>query len=145
MRQLQENSHPDSIDDDSMLPGSPKVERWVVVVVIEGGGISIEKPASGSKTPLGQQMVRSAEAAAAAAEARDDAAAVAAIAGEAIHIHLMRQRCCWWSHGQKLPDESRRPGPRQLMVEQGLHPHPGPTTWDRLWNEARTEAAAAFE
>ena len=31
------------------------------------------------------------------------------------------------------------------MVEQGLHPHPGPTTWDRLWNEARAETEAAFE
>ena len=31
------------------------------------------------------------------------------------------------------------------MLEQGLHPHPGPTTWDRLWNEARAEADVAFE
>ena len=49
----------------------------------------------------------------------------------------MCDQCCWisawkvstckshWSHG-KRPDESKRRRPKTLVVEQGLHPHPGP-------------------
>ena len=32
------------------------------------------------------------------------------------------------SYDGKLPDERRRWSPKQWIIRQGLHPHPGPTT-----------------
>ena len=39
-----------------------------------------------------------------------------------------------WS--EKLPDERRRCRPKLLVVEQGLHPHPGPTIYDCAFDDS---------
>ena len=125
----------------------PQAEE-AVVVMVAGDAIYIldfVEPASGNKTPPGQQMVRSA---AAEADAEAEAEQQQRRRSERMQTDLeqMRRRCYWWSHGQKLPDESKRPDPKQMMVEQGLHPHPGPTAWDHIRDEIRAETDdAAFE
>ena len=144
------DSYPTSMDGDLMLGGTPEAEDAAVVVVIVGGAIddlngmdlrcywwcsgggggSFETPASGSKTPSGQQMVRPA---ALAVEAAADA------------VRQKRRsrgsRHKYWTYVRRLlqheSDESKRPDPKSIMVEQGLHPHPGPG--------AELDAASVFE